>query len=191
MKLEAQIEKLQDLGLPLAAGITIDDLLVYEAREAFEAAPFDVILFCYGREIEEEPSGRFFCDHAWDLDYECIENDGDYIAVVENFHRLSGRKKALSQLSDSLDIETGKATLQYELDGLQRQLKPRVNDDWLDPAIVDTIMKDLKEVGYDFFSKDNGQASVWFYLRHENAKTLNSLAENVFGLDKKPWWRLW
>ena len=64
MKLEAQIEKLAEFGLPLNDGITVDDFLISWTREEYENSPFDTILFTYGIEVEKEPWGRFFCDRA-------------------------------------------------------------------------------------------------------------------------------
>ncbi|EOV0071993.1 hypothetical protein ACOIWC_004284, partial [Vibrio vulnificus] len=70
MKLEEQIEKLSDIGLLLNEGVTINDLLLSYSREEYESNPFDLILFVYGIEIEEEPWGRFVCDQAWNFDVE-------------------------------------------------------------------------------------------------------------------------
>ncbi|MDV2081192.1 hypothetical protein, partial [Marinobacter xestospongiae] len=65
------------------------------------------------------------------------------------------------------------------------------NDDWVDAQVMEEIMNDLRQPGYDFYPKDNGQASVWFYLSKAQALALNSLANNVFNLNRKPWWKLW
>lgn len=50
-------------------------------------------------------------------------------------------------------------------------------------------MQDMRGEGHDFYGKDNGQATVWFYLTPQNANALNKLAGNVFGLNRKPWWK--
>lgn len=191
MKLEAQIEKLAELGLPLNPGITVEDLLVSWPREEYEQAPFDTILFTYGIEVEEKPWGRFFCDRAWNFDAECICADGDYAAIVRQFHRISGRQKLLEELSDHVDLESGRARLQFTIEGTRRWFEPRVDNDWVDPEVAAAIMQDMRGEGYDFYGKDNGQATVWFYMTPGNASVLNTLAGNVFGLDKKPWWRIW
>jgi hypothetical protein len=64
MKLETQIAKLADLGLPLNPGITVDDFLISWSRQDYEKKPFDTILFTYGMEVEQKPWGRFFCDRV-------------------------------------------------------------------------------------------------------------------------------
>lgn len=191
MKLEDQINTLSEIGLSLNQGVTVDDLLVPYSREEYERAPFDLILYVYGIEIEEEPWGRFYCDRAWNFDVEAIEDDGSYVEIFENFHRLTGNAKRVEGLQDRVDVEEGNAELRYEIDGKKRTFQPVVDNDWADPEVVDTVMADLREPGYDFYAKDNGQASIWFYLAEEQAKALNDLADNVFNLNKKPWWRFW
>jgi hypothetical protein len=191
MILEEQIEKLSDIGVRLNEGVTVDDLLISYSREEYETSPFDLILFIYGVEIEAEPWGRFICDHAWNFDVEAIEDDGSYVEIVKQFHRISGKVKRIEGLKDSIDIEESHAELYYEVDGVKRTFEPVVDNDWADAQVVEAIMSDLRKPGYDFYPKDNGQASVWFYLSEQQALALNSLANNVFYLNRKPWWKVW
>lgn len=57
MKLETQISRLAELGLPLATGRTVDDLLHSLPRDVFERRPYEVLLSVLGAEVEEEPWG--------------------------------------------------------------------------------------------------------------------------------------
>lgn len=191
MKLEEQIEKLSEIGLFLNNGVSIDDLLLSYSREEYESAPFDLILFVYGIEIEEEPWGRFICDQAWNFDVEAIEDNGSYVEIVKQLHRISGNSKRIEGLIDSIDIEGSRALLQYEIDGVKREFRPVVDNDWADAEIIEKIMNDLRQPGYNFYPKDNGQASIWFYLSEQQALALNKLANNVFNLNRKPWWKVW
>lgn len=191
MKLEEQIEKLSEIGLFLNEGVSINDLLISFSRDEYESNPFDLILFVYGVEIEEEPWGRFICDKAWNFDVEAIEDNGSYVNIVKQFHRISGRSKRIEKLTDLVDIEGSRAELHYEIDGVERTFEPVVDNDWADASVVEAVMNDLKEPGYDFYPKDNGQASIWFYLSERQALELNKLANNVFGLNRKPWWKMW
>ncbi len=191
MKLETQIEKLAALGIALNDGITVEDFLISFDREEYEKKPFDLILFVYGIEVEEEPWGRFFCDRAWNFDTECIEGSGAYVSIVENFHRITGRTKKLEEVSDEIDVEEGKAYLEYIIDGEKKSYNIKVDSDWADPETVASIMDDLKVQSYDFYAKDNGQASIWFYLNQKEAEELNALAGNPFNLVSKPWWKIW
>lgn len=191
MKLETQIEKLAQIGIHLNEGISVEDFLTSFDRNEYEESPFGLILFVYGIEVEKAPWGRFFCDRAWNFDTECIASNGDYVSIVQNFHRITGRAKNLSDVSDQIDIEGGKACLQYKVDGEQRFYDIKVDDDWADPETVSSIMEDLKVEGFEFYPKDNGQASIWFYLTPNEAKQLNAIAGNVFNLESKPWWKIW
>lgn len=191
MKLEEQIEKLSEIGLFLNNGVSIDDLLLSYSREEYESAPFDLILFVYGIEIEEEPWGRFICDQAWNFDVEAIEDNGSYVEIVKQLHRISGNSKRIEGLIDSIDIEGSRALLQYEIDGVKREFRPVVDNDWADAEIIEKIMNDLRQPSYNFYPKDNGQASIWFYLSEQQALALNKLANNVFNLNRKPWWKVW
>jgi len=110
---------------------------------------------------------------------------------VKHFHRITGKFRSIEGLKDSVNIEEGHAELQYEIDGVKRTLQPVVENDWADAKVVETIMSDLCQPGYDYYPKDNGQASVWFYLTEQQAVALNTLANNVFNINRKPWWKVW
>ena len=191
MKLEDQLGQLSEIGLSLNSGITTNDLLLSFSREDYEEPPFDLLLFVLGSEIEEEPWGRYVCDRAWNFDVEAIEDNGSYVTIVEQFHRITGKAKHISDLTDHVDIEGGIAELQYRVDGQLKRYKPVIDDDWADPTVIEAVMNDLKQPGYEFYPKDNGQASIWFYLNEQEASELNELANNVFGLNRKPWWKIW
>lgn len=191
MRLESQIEKLSEIGLTLNPGIDLDHFFLSFDRSEYERKPFDLILFVYGTEVEEQPWGRFFCDKAWNLDYECICEDGDYVNIVRNLHRLTGGSRKIENLSDRVDLENNFASLTYTVDGVEKNHRIKVNDDWADPETVSSIMRDLKSEDANFYAMENGQASVWFYLDQKSAHDLNTLAGNIFNLNKKPWWKIW
>jgi hypothetical protein len=79
MTLEKQLAELNRLGLNLADGVTIDDLLYSFGRQEYEKKPFDLILFVLGIEVERKPWGRPICSRVWNFDTECINGTGDYV----------------------------------------------------------------------------------------------------------------
>jgi len=190
MKLETQIEQLSQIGLKLNEGLTVEDLLNSLSREEYESKPFNEVLFAYGIKVESPPWGRFFCDQVWNFDYECIDDSGAYVEVVNHFHRLSGKRKTLEHLSDSIDFDAGRAELNYTLDGIEKSYSPVIDRDWVDEKVVSKLISDFSTDTHSFYGMDNGQATVWFYLTKEQAHAINNLAGNPFGL-KKPWWRFW
>ncbi len=176
MTLEDQLAKLGELGITLAPGITIDDVLFSFSRDDYETKPFGLILFVLGVEVEREPWGRRFCQAAWNFDTECIAGDGAYVAIARELCRVAGRPDAFSGLRDHVDLESGEAWVEYTVDGKQRRWTVEVNDDWADTLTVAYMMGDLERDDRKFRSKDNGQAMVLYYLTDADAARLSDLA---------------
>ncbi len=183
MTLEQQIDALKPLGLTLNLGATIDDLLHSWEREEYENDPFDLLLVMQGSEIEREPWGRFICDKAWNFDVECINDTGDYVFIVQQLCRVAGMPDLITDIEDFVDIENDEAWLKYTIDGQTRHYEITVDNDWADAETVAAIMKDIERDGKRFYAKDNGQASVWFYLDAPTAAKLTDLTGNALMLN--------
>ena len=179
MKLEQQLESLAALGFELNEGVTIDDILYSFGEDEFENEPFDLILFVLGIEIEREPWGRPFCSRAWNFDMECIYGSGDYVRIVQRLFEVANQSDLITDIEDHVDMDSGKAWLKYKVDGEPREYAVKVNDDWADPDTIAKIMSDIERDGRRFYAKDNGQASVWYYLDSETAMELNRLSGNA------------
>jgi hypothetical protein len=179
IRLEEQLDKLARLGLTLAEGITIDDMLHSFGREDYEKEPFDLVLFVLGIEVERAPWGRRFCTRVWNFDTECIEDHGAYVEIVRRLSEVAGRADRITDLEDFVDLEAGEAWLQYRIDGQPRRWEIEINDDWADPRTVTEVMADLEGDGKRFYGKDNGQVSVLFCLDDESAAQLNAWSGNA------------
>jgi hypothetical protein len=177
--IEEQLETLAQLGLSLNDGVTVADLLYSWEREEYENEPFDTLLFMLGSEVEREPSGRNACDRAWNFDVECIEDTGSYVTIVENLCRVAGMPGLISDAEDFVDIENETAWLKYTIDGQQRHFNIPVDNDWADPKTVSAVMRDIERDGKRFYGKDNGQASIWFYLDQTASDKMNALIGNA------------
>ncbi len=177
--LEQQLDTLVQLGLTLNKGVTVSELLYSWEREEYENAPFDTILFMLGSEVEREPWGRDICDKAWNFDLECVEGSGSYVTIVENLCRVAGTPNLITDLEDFIDIENGTAWLKYTIDGNKRHYTIPVDNDWADPETISSIMEDIERDGKRFYLKDNGQASIIFYLDKYTADKLNELTGNA------------
>jgi hypothetical protein len=177
--LEEQLETLAELGLSLNDGVTVDDLLYSWDRQEYENQPYNTLLFMLGSEVEREPWGRNVCDRAWNFDVECIEDTGSYVRIVENLCRVAGMPDLISDVEDFVDIENETAWLKYTIDGQQRHFNIPVENDWADPETVSAVMRDIERDGKRFYGKDNGQASIWFYLDQTAADKLNALTGNA------------
>jgi len=178
MTLEQQLAKLADLGFELDEGVTVDDLIWSFPRADYEKMPFDLILFVLGIEVEREPWGRSVCSRVWNFDTECINSTGDYVDIAKRLCQVAGQPERLTNVTDFVDIEAGKAWLKYTVNGTERNWPVKVNDDWADTLTVNYVMADIQDGGRKFYFKDNGQAAVLFYLDAETAAELNRLTKN-------------
>ncbi len=60
--------------------------------------------------------------------------------------------------------------------------KVTVDNDWADPETLAKIMSDIERDGFRFYGKDNGQATIWYYLDFDTAQKLNALSNNALVL---------
>lgn len=182
VRLETQIDALKEAGLTLAPGRTIEELLNSWARADYESDPYNLILVMYGSEVEAEPWGRYFCNRVFNFDMECLNEAGDYARVFTDIVRITGRPQLVSQLSDDFDFDTKTAEIRYLIDGRQRVLKARVDNDWADPEAVTAFVRDIETAIADdrrFWAADNGQASVLFFLTGAEAARINALRKGI------------
>lgn len=174
MRLEDQLSALAELGLPLAAGRTVDELLYSWPRDAYEHEPFDLLLFTLGCAVEAEPWERWFCDRAWHFDTECVRGHGSYVTIARRLSRIAGRPDALSGLRDHVDLGTEEAWIEYTADG-RRMTWPEVRDDWADLMVVGYLMDELEHGKARFHVRHNGQAMTLLFLDDDAADRLNTL----------------
>jgi hypothetical protein len=177
LELETQLAKLAELGLALNAGIEIEDLLYSLDRSELEAEPFLPLIGLLGVEVEREPWGRRICDRVWNFDTECINAPGDYVKIVQKLGMLIGDPDYLTELVDSLDFETDDAWLEYTVEGRRQHWSIELNDGWADMITLSYVMEELQRDRKQFYSIDNGQAMILFYLDPETAAKLGELCD--------------
>jgi len=122
--------------------------------------------------------GRPVCSRVWAFDPECIEGTGDYVRIVKRLCEVAGQPDLITDVSDSVDLDTGEAWLKYTLDGRHRDWPVEVNDDWADMMTLSYVMDDIERDGCRFYSKDNGQGMILYYLDANTAKEINRLSNN-------------
>jgi xanthosine utilization system XapX-like protein len=173
LELETQLAKLAELGLVLNAGIEIEDLLYSLDRSELEAEPFLPLIGLLGIEVEREPWGRRICDRVWNFDTECINATGDYVKIVQKLEMLTGTPDYLTEIVDK--VEEADAWLEYTIEGRRQHWSIEINDDWADMMTLSYVMEDLQRDGKQFYSIDNGQTMVLFYLDPATAIKLGDL----------------
>jgi xanthosine utilization system XapX-like protein len=175
LELETQLAKLAELGLVLNAGIEIEDLLYSLDRSEPEAEPFLPLIGLLGIEVERAPWGRRICDRVWNFDTECIYATGDYVKIAQKLGLLTGTPDYLTELVDSVDFEANNAWLEYTIESRRQRWSIELNDDWADMMALSYVMENLQRDGKQFYSIDNGQAMILFYLDLEIANKLGDL----------------
>lgn len=173
--LEEQLDSLANLGISLEPEITINDLLHSFAREEYEKKPYDLVLGMLGSDVESEPWERPFSTNIWNCDFERIYNDGDYIEIVNKLSALTGESNLLSNVEDKVDFDNNIAWLKYNINGNDKHYKIVLNNDWIDPDVIDEIILDLERDGKHFFGINCGQATLFLYLDAESASNFKKL----------------
>ncbi|MFE6664932.1 hypothetical protein ACFVFH_15410 [Streptomyces sp. NPDC057697] len=176
MLLEDQLDRLAELGLPLAADRTVDELLYSWPREEYERKPFDLLLFALGCAVEEEPWERWFCDRAWHFDTECVRGPGSYVAIARQLCRITGLPDALSDVRDHVDLGEEEAWIEYTANGRRNSWPIDVHDDWADLMVVGCLIDELEHGERRFYVRHNGQAMTLLFLDDDAATRLNALA---------------
>jgi hypothetical protein len=147
---EEQLAILERAGISLAPSVTPDALLLSYDREAFESQPFALLLSAMGTEAEVEsqagPSG-YPSDNIWCFDTECIEVHGDYATIALRMAVLAQGSLPLEDVQDHVDTEANEAWLSFRLDGKAHRWDFEVNDDWVDPAIIERLQDLLVKRG--------------------------------------------
>jgi hypothetical protein len=179
MSLEQQLDVLAALGLRLNDGVTVDDLLYSLDRKEYEERPFDLLLFRFGGEVERAPWGRDICSCVWNFDTERPEVPPDYTCIIERLCVLAGEPDRLTNISDFVDVEAGEAWLEYTVESKEQRWDVEVNDDWADTLTLAYVMADIKRDGKRFYSIDNGQAMLLFYLTPSVAEELSNLSKHA------------
>ncbi len=155
------LEQLAALGIRRRDGISDDDLLLSLAGTMDSRADWASLLCVLGGEVERGEFQRI-SDDIWHLDAECIEDEGDYVRVLERFVILAKGRLPLTDLRDQVDIENDSAWVEFTLDGQPVHWDLEVSDDWLAPEFY-TQLQELVAAhagGKKFFVVALGQDSL-------------------------------
>lgn len=176
--LETQIEELKQAGLTLAPGRTMEELLSSWPREQYESDPYGLLLFMYGSEVEEEPWERFFCERGWNFDMECLTQSGAYVHAFERILAITGKPELVTAMSDTFRFDAEACEIRYTINGRERVLSAKVDNDWADYEAVAAFARDVETNigdGRHFWGADNGQAVILFFLTDAEAAKVNAL----------------
>jgi len=169
---EQQLAVLSDVGIKVNDGVTIDDLTAFEERDELESEPYSGLVEVLGYDIEREPFTPK-CNQLWMCDYERIEDHGAYKDVIERLELMTNRALGLTDIKDYVDVEEGKAWVEFTFRGKTIRWDAKVDDDWLDPMII---------VKYDDLLRES-RSQVRIYSNHTDYGQVAFLA--AFTPDQK------
>jgi hypothetical protein len=135
LTLERKLEILAECGLSLASPFTAQDLLESWPREEFEKPGFALALVGLGM-TEERPPWRNHSVNVYHFDTECIEDNGSYVQIVQRMAELTQGSLVIENARDEVNLEAGIANLDFEHFGKPVHMDFKVNDDWVDPAVL-------------------------------------------------------
>lgn len=179
MPLDQQLQALAECGVTLSNEAKVEDLYMFHTQEEHEASPFKELIPTLGFEMER---GSFapLCHRLWMCDYERVEDHGAYADVVARLHQMSEKSLPISKITDYVDIEEGKAWVEFDLAGSPIHWDAKVDNDWLDPYIVIKFDKLLKSNGAPFRIYSNhtdfGQCAFFACLTQSEFERFQKLA---------------
>jgi len=134
------LEQLATLGIRRCAGISDDDLLLSLGGTLDSPADWVGLLCTLGGEVERGEFQRI-SDDIWHVDAECIEDNGDYVRLVERFAILTKGLLPLKNIRDHVDIEAGEAWVEFDLDGKTIHWDLPVDNDWMAPELYSNLQE--------------------------------------------------
>ncbi|MDR6723655.1 hypothetical protein J2W91_002117 [Paenibacillus amylolyticus] len=177
--MEDQIEKLSILGIRLNPELNINDLLEGGSRAEFEKDPFQSLLICLGGEIHKNEKWYEASEHVCYLDTECIEDQGDYVWIIEKLIKMT--KVDIYNVKDTIRPDLEEAMVSFEYNNQQIEWKLNFEDDWLDLEIFyrfNQLINEERDKRIAVMSLD--QSCLIAYLTQAERKVLNKLLKYKF-----------
>ena len=174
------LQTLAAIGIRTRPGISNEDLLLSLAGSMDSKVEMLDLLCTLGSEVDRDGFHRI-SDDIWHFDAECIENHGDYVAVVNRFVTLAKGALPITNIRDYVDVEEGKTWVEFELDGKTVHWDLEADNDWVDPELYCRLQELVtpRGAGKRFFIVALGQDSLISFGDEEMKKKLSLLA----GLD--------
>lgn len=138
-----------------------------------ERSVFEMVYIALGD--TEDLSDHPICDSLWHFDTECIEDQGDYVKIIQNIERISDGDLKFEDVEDSFDHEANTASVSFKLNGDSYSWDLLVENDWVDPTILSKIVelsKKYKTKGKLTYFNTGGQDMVLGWLTENKLKEL-------------------
>lgn len=191
--LETQLEALKACGIEVMAGIKREDILganLFETPEdtleAIETEPYDRLIWNLGFFANREPYPAI-SNKLWLCDHERIENPGDYVAVVTDLERITGKALGLRDIADRVDLEGEEAWVEFTYGEARIHWDLEVDNDWMDPAVVRQYAALLAESDSEvrLYHQNSGQSNLIGAFTPDEYKAFRDLAKVTLELDTR------
>ncbi len=137
LTLEEKLQLLEEVGVVLKPGRSIEELLGSYSRQEYEEEGFGTLLFVLSDEVQIGPdAGASYTRQLFSFDTECIEDNGDYARFATRFAEMFQDEFEISSIEDKVDWESKTAYLSFECQGKQYAIDPELDNDWFDPKVL-------------------------------------------------------
>lgn len=140
VSLARALELLAAIGIRPRPQIAHDDLLFSLSGTLDSPVDWTLLLCVLGGEVERGDFERI-SDDLWHVDAECIEDNGDYVRLVERFAILTKGLLPLKNIRDRVAIDEGEAWVEFELEDKTIHWDLEVSDDWMAPELYSNLQQ--------------------------------------------------
>jgi hypothetical protein len=175
---EAMLADLDQVGIALRPGVSVDQLLADGGRTEIEKSGFELLLAIMGNEQFDPETFAVLeplTDDVWHFDTEAIEDHGAYVRIVECCRRLTGGDLKFDGVGDYVDVEEKTAWVEVSRDGRSERVDLKVDNDWVDANIFAKLQDWLKQSSSRrcFAAQGLGQDLLLICKQPEQIKAIN------------------
>ncbi|ROR30363.1 hypothetical protein EDD66_10214 [Mobilisporobacter senegalensis] len=181
--LEQQINVLDNMGIRLNAGITINEILQIFDRKEIESKPYILLLMAMGGEMECSKNQWLpLSNDIWHFDTECIEDNGAYIEIVKRLSKMTKEFLKLDDINDFVDVENNIAWVSFEYNEQAYKWDLKVDNDWFDMTLIQKLNGLITQSEYDkkFTVAVLDQSCLIGFFNAETMEKLNNLCKLEF-----------
>lgn len=179
--LERRLEALAECGVRLSPGMTAADVAAagyVEGKSPRWSDPWEHLLSCLGENRDSDSEGDDQPPLSNDVltwDSECVYDDGDYAAFVNEVARIAKGHLPARDVVDHIGADG--AWLELTLDDERHRLSLALNGDWMDPETTAHLGRLLEARAPDWClgGASMGQAMVLTCLRKDEMAKLEQL----------------
>lgn len=179
IQIKEKLQRLQEIGITLFPGITIDNI-----RNELNDDSYESLLIAMGGEVEQDDKWVSLSPDIWHFDAECIYDHGDYTQIATRLCNMAGGDLPLQDIKDFVDVDAKVAWISFVLDKKEYKWDLAVDDDWLDSKLFFMFAQLLKErdCQKSFVEMPLGQDLLITFCTPEQLRILNKLPGIKFKL---------